>query len=467
MSISGVEIWERQDGNPLLWLAMAGVALAAHLGLLHLGLAAYQAQIAIPDDVRPETKIIATALQVAGTESPPPPLLEATPVAPAAPEQLTVESLQPSPAVSQTLSAAVATTSAVETVETLAAPTTAPPSAEITATSQAPATSSPVATAAPVAPVAATQAPVLSQPGVAPAPAAPQQAIQSVQVDVVQNDEAVEVATLDAPTITGVEEASPTAEPAPPPAIPQPPAPLPELATSLPPPPSDLEEDQAGVASANAPEQTTEEAKETYDTVLDFLRSFDGGPCFAALPVLAEDGAFRFETFANSRADLGRFRQALEVETGTLPGTVMKPVSDAQCQALPFVTKAARYPEFQLYFDIATRDIPSGETLSGKLGNTSGGFVSLLLIDDEGVVQDLGSFLKFRPGYAGFDIPMTLKGSPVETQQLLMALSTRSRLKTLQTISGQPAADFFQRLAVEILLQGGGEDVALVAFSVR
>ncbi|WP_281859374.1 hypothetical protein, partial [Litoreibacter halocynthiae] len=226
-------------------------------------------------------------------------------------------------------------------------------------------------------------------------------------------------------------------------------------------------ETQSGIASANAPPQTAAEAQDTYNIVLDFLRSFDGGPCFAALPVLAEDGAFRFETFANSRADLTRFRQALEIETGTLPGTVMKPVSDAQCQALPFVTAAARYPEFQLYFDLNARQIPSGDLLSGKLGNTSGGFVSLLLIDDEGVVQDLGSFLKFHAGFAGFDIPMTVKGSPVETQQLLMALSTRARLKTLQSLSGQPAEDFFQRLAVEILLQGGGEDVALVAFSVR
>ena len=82
-------------------------------------------------------------------------------------------------------------------------------------------------------------------------------------------------------------------------------------------------------------------------------------------------------------------------------------------------------------------------------------------------MPDLGSFLPFRAGYAGFDIPMTLKGSPVKTQQLLMALSTRARLKTLKSLSGQPAKDFFQRLSVEILLQGGGEDVALVAFSVR
>ena len=262
-------------------------------------------------------------------------------------------------------------------------------------------------------------------------------------------------------------EPTPELEPQPEP-IPEPapePAPLPDLATSLPPPPGT--EAQDGIGSANAPTQTTEQAQDTYDTVLDFLRSFDGGNCFAALPVLAEDGSFRFETFASSRADLTRFRQSLERETGTLPGTVMKPVSAEQCEALPFVTKSARYPEFQLYFDLSSRDIPSGDVLSGRLGNTSGGVISLLLIDDDGVVQDLGSFLKFRPGYAGFDIPMTLQGSPVETRQILMALSTRSRLKSLGSLSGGQAQDVFPKLALEILLQGGGEDVALVGFSVR
>ncbi|RLJ36308.1 hypothetical protein BCF46_3776 [Litoreibacter meonggei] len=415
MSLGDTEIWESHDANPLLWLTVAALAFVAHLALLQAGIAAYQAQVSGASDPGPETKIFASALQIAGEEIRPP-QLAAERVTPTAPSQPT----------SQTLSATVAT-----------APTLPAAIADIAPASKQP----------------------LNQPGVAPLRNTPM-----AQADVVASGETLEIATMEVPTVTGTEPVlEVVAEPEPVEA----PTPLSPVANSLPPQPGTLTKEKSGVASASVPNESAEQAQDIYNSVLNFLRSFDGGPCFAALPVLAEDGAFRFETFANSRADLTRFRQAIEIETGTLPGTVMKPVSDAQCQALPFVTAAARYPEFQLYLDLVTRDIPSGELLSGKLGNTSGGFVSLLLIDDEGVVQDLGSFLKFRAGFAGFDIPMTLKGSPVETQQLLMALSTRARLKTLQSLSGQHAKDFFQRLAVEILLQGGGEDMALVAFSVR
>ncbi|WP_394200011.1 hypothetical protein [Litoreibacter albidus] len=441
MSNTNTNLWESHDANPMLWMATTAIALVAHLAALQVGITAYQSHAAKTAEPPQETKIFAAALQLAGAEVTPPPQLVDTPApVDAAP---VVEPPEPAP---QVLTPAVAAPVVADLVSS-AAPIAA----------QAP-------TLAPVATPSAPQTSPPPQPGVAPVAAAPLRAATLAKAVTVDNDETLDVAVLDAPSVIGTEPAPiPVPDPAP---VPNP-APLPDLAKSLPPPPSDITEDQSGVASANAPAQSAEQAQETYDTVLDFLRGFDGGPCFAALPVLAEDGAFRFETFAQSDADLARFRQALELETGTLPGTVMKPVSDAQCQALPFVTAAARYPEFQLYFDIAARDIPSGDLLSGKLGNTSGGFVSLLLIDDEGVVQDLGSFLKFRAGYAGFDIPMTLKGSPVKTQQLLMALSTRARLKTLKSLSGQPAKDFFKRLSVEILLQGGGEDVALVAFSVR
>ena len=452
MSAGTTDIWESHDANPMLWLAMSALALVAHLTVLQAGIAAYQAQVSVSADPTPETRIFASALQVAGVESPQQTQLQAVQVTPTAPTQ--TQSLRPSQPVAQTLSATTSATPVAQTVDALV------PAATPNPVSTAPTLSASVAKIAPLSPT--PEKPTLTQPGVAPVATTPIRSAPVAPTDVVDSRDTVEVAVIDAPAVTGTE---PLPEPAPV-ALAEP-APLPDLANSLPPQPGTVTEDQPGVASPNASDQTTEEAQETYNTVLDFLRGFDGGPCFAALPVLAEDGAFRFETFANSPADLTRFRQALEIKTGTLPGTVMKPVSDAQCQALPFVTAAARYPEFQLYFDLAARDIPSGDRLSGKLGNTSGGFVSLLLIDDEGVVQDLGSFLKFRAGYAGFNIPMTLKGSPVETQQLLMALSTRARLKTLQSLSGQPAKDFFQRLAVEVLQQGGGEDVALVAFSVR
>lgn len=468
MSVNDTDIWQSPDANPLLWMSTGGLALVAHLALLQLGISTYQSQLNVPNTPSSPTMIIATALQVAGKETPPPPQASPPPEPPATVETLEAIPLQPSKVISATITPNTVTLPATSVSPTAKlAPTNAPqivnsPSA-IVATTTRPTLTKPT----PLAPAITKPVPEitpLNQPGVAPIPTATVTPPPAAEIEASKPVESLQTATVSTPLASAPIPEAPAEDPTPPAPAP---TPLPDLASSLPPQPSDVTEDQPGVASANAPTQTTQEAQQTYNVVLDFLRGYDGGPCFSALPVLAENGAFQFETFANSRGDLNRFRNGLEKETGTLPGTVMKPVSDAQCQALPFVTAAARYPEFQIYFDLPVRNISSGEVLSGKLGNTSGGFVSLLLIDDEGVVQDLGSFLKFRPGFAGFDIPMTLKGSPVETHQLLMALSTRARLKTLKSLSGQQAEDFFQKLSIEILQQGGGEDVALVAFSVH
>jgi hypothetical protein len=224
---------------------------------------------------------------------------------------------------------------------------------------------------------------------------------------------------------------------------------------------------QPGIAAPGDRPPEAEAATQTYKTVLEVLAAYPAGPCFAALPSLSDTGSFQFETFARSADDLARFRTTLEVETGSLPNTTMKPISEAQCRTLAFVQDSPAYPAFQLYFDLANRSIASGEMLEGRIGNTSGGFISLLLIDDEGRVQNLGSFLKFTRGAALFRIPMTVQGAVVETQQLLLALSTPVSLQTVRDAAGQPAEAFFQDLGAELRAKGQKEDLALVAFSVR
>jgi len=133
---------------------------------------------------------------------------------------------------------------------------------------------------------------------------------------------------------------------------------------------------------------------------------------------------------------------------------------------MEFVQGADSYPAFRLYFDLKDRAIASGSALAGAVGNATEGVLNLVLVDDEGKVQDLGSFLRFTRGKAIFSVPMTFKGGPIQTQQLLMAISTPGRLATVSDFSGQPARAFFQRLNLELVQRGMSADLALVAFNV-
>jgi hypothetical protein len=237
-----------------------------------------------------------------------------------------------------------------------------------------------------------------------------------------------------------------------------------EPVPSLPPPPGTQAQD--GIA-APTPETQAPANAETYVSVLDVLAETPKGDCFAALPTLSDNGAFQLEAFAREQSDLTRFNAALEERLGQMPNTTMKAISDPQCAAMGFINEGPSYPRFKLFFEIDQREILSGDSLVGRIGNTSGGFLSFLLIDDEGTVQDLASFLQFVPGGARFSIALSLTAGPVVTQQLLMAISTPARLQTVIEANGEKAEVFFPLLEEELRRRGQTEDVAIVAFSVN
>lgn len=377
------------------------------------------------------------ALPSAGPEPVAAPIVAATPprpdsVAALAPVSVGAERIAALPEAVPEPAAPVATP--VASAATAVAPVVAAGAERVAALPEAP-TAGPAPAAAPPARIAA----------VAPAPAG-----------------AERIAAVTPPPAAGPERLTPAASPPPRLAAAEP-APA---AAEPPAQPPETGREREGVAAAPAA-QTPEEANATYRSVLDFLAGYPAGPCFAALPSLSAEGRFQFETFARDAADLARFRLALERQTGALPNASMKPVTEAQCRALAFVQKSPAYPSFKLYFDLAERAIASGGVLEGTIGNTSSGFVSLLLIDDEGKVQDLTTFLRFSRGAAHFAIPMTLTAGPVETQQLLMAISTPAGLQSLRQMSGEPADKVFAAISLELVMKHQREDIALVAFSVR
>lgn len=214
--------------------------------------------------------------------------------------------------------------------------------------------------------------------------------------------------------------------------------------------------------------QIDQQDRDRYAAILDYLKSYDGGPCFAALPALDEEtGTLTLDAFGPTTASLGGFQAGLEARTGTIPNTYLKPVSRAQCPTLAFIRGSQAYPAFNLYFDMESRIIPSGEFLSGRILNVSGQVVHFLLVDDEGTVQVLDSLLRFTRAGASFNIQMNLTAGPVATQQLLLALGTPARLSTVTEQNGRDAASFFATLQVELAGKGISPDLSMVAFSVE
>ncbi|MCC5984970.1 MAG: hypothetical protein JJU42_11450, partial [Rhodobacteraceae bacterium] len=214
--------------------------------------------------------------------------------------------------------------------------------------------------------------------------------------------------------------------------------------------------------------EATPDARDLYAQVLDHLRSLEPEPCFTALPALAEDNTLRFEVFGATDTQLQDFRSGIEARTGLIPGMVMRPITEGQCETLDFVRRAPDYPAYNLYFTLENREIASGTQLTGRVHNSFGRQVHLLLIDNSGRVHRLDTFLQFAGGTASFQIPMTLQGSPVDTFQLLLALAVPAWLDSVRALSGAADAQaFFAALNSEMDERGVAPDISLIAFSVR
>ncbi|MDN5786750.1 MAG: hypothetical protein L0H65_06850, partial [Pseudorhodobacter sp.] len=429
------------SSGAVIWGGATMVAVALHLVLVEQGFAAYRAQNEVPKQVTiPEVEIMAIASSVAGQDRAPEiiaavqsqRLTARSDVADLA-AQSSAEVLKAASGMTATHVSAAGVSAATVSVARIAAnatdaATVASDAAIVTRPAAlAPQTVTPTraqtSTVALVRPPASVAQPPVSAPGLETAPVAvlpvgtvaqrpvvaavtaPVTTVAPARVSTprVASVQAVTPMTTTATTSLAAVSLAPTAVAANGQAEITTVAALP----TLPPPPEVAARE--GIA-APTPVQTPQENKQTYKSVLDVLATLPKTPCFAALPTLSEDSTFQLEAFALSRADLAAFSDALSGKVRTLPNTTMKPISAAQCAAVAFVAEGPAYPRFNLFFDVPKRVIQSGEALEGRIGNTSGGFLSFLVIDDEGVVQDLAGYLQFLRGGARFRIPLSLTG---------------------------------------------------------
>jgi hypothetical protein len=219
-------------------------------------------------------------------------------------------------------------------------------------------------------------------------------------------------------------------------------------------------------ARPDASAETAPPQPDPYRDAVEFIRRFDGGDCFAALPTRHDDVEFRtFGTEASRHLDFMRayadiFGASANIRSGDL--------AEAQCQALGFIRNSKGYPAFSLSLRLDTPEVPSGMALSGSILDTGEQMVHLLLVDDEGRVQLADEFVSaVSRTERRFSLPVFLTSGPVRTQQLLIAIAPDRAVPMLRNEVDQPAGEFFARLAREVAASDAELNIAVEAFSVR
>lgn len=191
----------------------------------------------------------------------------------------------------------------------------------------------------------------------------------------------------------------------------------------------------------------------------------DGG-CFVAIAkpsadTVAVDGyAAAGETLARLETDLAAIEDA---------SVAMRRhrIASAQCDALAFTRGLNPDPVPRLTIRPDTPEIASGTELTGVVRDFGRKWLYLVVVDDEGKVQELDDLKPGPDGSIVFRAPLTLTDGPVDTVQLLLAVASDEPLDTFATQDGAPAGAYFQSLREEISAHPRPIDIGMAGFLIR
>jgi hypothetical protein len=208
-----------------------------------------------------------------------------------------------------------------------------------------------------------------------------------------------------------------------------------------------------------------ETPNQSYAKLLDFL-SAEPRQCFLAL-ASARGNVIEVKGYAATVERIGelgrRINQLIEAPAA-VHGHL---VTDAQCAALTFASDLPAYPEQPLAVQTARPQVRSGEVLTGRIHNFRRSRLYLIIIDDDGKVQELEDLRPEAGNTVSFRAPLTLTDGPVGTVQLLLAIASDHALLTFSAHEGTQAEPYFEQLRNEILKQGNPVDFGVASFIVR
>jgi hypothetical protein len=195
--------------------------------------------------------------------------------------------------------------------------------------------------------------------------------------------------------------------------------------------------------------------------LIERIRSRLVDRCLVALARGGGDAPIEILMVADNDQTIAAFETAVLSDVGFALERRRELIDPLQCAALDLIRAHPSYPAFPVAIGLSQTIIDSGDSLTGVVRGLGGRAMSMLIIDDNGVAQNLQRFVtRFGQEYR-FEIPMTRDGPARDTRQLLVVLATRTPLRALTAQDGQLAEDMFAALQAELAGQTVGLGLAI------
>ena len=195
--------------------------------------------------------------------------------------------------------------------------------------------------------------------------------------------------------------------------------------------------------------------------MVDWLNKFDGGPCFYASTMDISDKSIQIEGFATNVKMLEKMDSEFQAKHEMEPDIQARLIAKEQCAVVEFL-QAVRFNKMtKPTLNLSSTNVSSGQPLKGQLAKIKDGVVSLLLIDNAGVVYNLENFLVVKGDTASFNIKLIDLETRDPLPQLILALSSRKKIDEIQTAEPELASELLGR--IQKAIKSGDLEVGAVA----
>jgi serine/threonine-protein kinase len=194
-----------------------------------------------------------------------------------------------------------------------------------------------------------------------------------------------------------------------------------------------------------------------------YISQYNGGDCFYISPNTVSAAAARIDGYGDSPAAFEILDDAFKRANGFEADIDVRQVTPPQCPAITFLGRLRGERSRALRVRVATTNLKRGEALVGTIEGAGNSSVQLLLVSEEGDVQDLSRFLKPAGDARSFNLVMQREGAAGAQPQLLIAVTSTKPLETLRDAKS-PADRLFPLALVEATRTGQSIGASVLYF---